>query len=225
MESFERTIGLIGNDNFKKLNHTTIAIFGIGGVGSYVFEALVRAGVGKLIIIDKDVVDITNINRQLIALNSTIGKPKVQVAYERGLDINPKVNIVPYEVFFLNDTKDQVDLDDCDYIVDAVDNVTAKLLLIELAKEKGIPIISCLGTGNKLDASKLKITEIEKTSCCPLAKVIRKELKERDIKKVKVLFSTEQPKINARPPKSISFVPAVAGLLIAGEVVREILGL
>lgn len=220
---FQRTEQLIGQENLSKLKDVKVAVFGIGGVGSYVLEGLVRAGVGNIVIVDKDCVDITNINRQLVAYESTIGQPKVEVAKRRCLDINPDVSIEAYQLFYLKDTKDQIDLSEVDYIVDAIDNVTAKLLLIEEAKAKGIPIISSLGTGNKLDNTKFQITDISKTHTCPLAKVMRKEIKDRKLGKVKVIFSSELPVLKKQVPASISFVPPVAGLMIAGEVVRDLI--
>lgn len=223
-EIFSRTKKLIGDDQLDNIHGKTVALFGVGGVGSFVGEALVRAGVGKIIIVDKDVIDPTNINRQLVALTSTIGKPKVQVAKERYKDINPEIEVETHEIFYLKDTMDQVDLSKCDYVVDAIDTVTAKILVIEEAKKLDVPVISCLGTGNKLNAHYFKIEDISKTSICPLAKVMRKELKKREIYGVKVLFSTESPVKRSNPPASISFVPSVAGLLIAGEVIRDLMG-
>lgn len=218
---FDRTMALIGEDALKNLNHKKVAVFGLGGVGSFAVEALVRAGVGKLVLVDKDVVDITNLNRQLYALHSTIGMPKVEVAGKRCLDINPNVELEIYQQFYLQ--KGDVALEGCDYIVDAIDNVTAKLTLIEEAKEKGIPIIVCLGTGNKIDNTKFLIQDISKTSVCPLAKVMRKELKDRGIRGVKVVYSSAEPVLKRQVPASISFVPPVAGLYLAGEVIRDLL--
>jgi tRNA threonylcarbamoyladenosine dehydratase len=220
---FQRTEQLIGEDKLTLLQSKKIAIFGVGGVGSYVFEALVRCGIQSFILVDKDVVDITNINRQLIALQSTIGLPKVEVAKARGLDINPNATILTKQVFYLEDTQREIDLTGVDYIVDAIDNVTAKLLLIQEAKRLNIPIIVSLGTGNKLDNTQFVITDIAKTSVCPLAKVLRKELKERDIKNVRVIYSKAEPILKKRVPASISFVPSVAGLMIAGDVVNYFL--
>lgn len=220
---FQRTTQLIGEQNMALLKSKTVAIFGIGGVGSYVFEGLIRSGIGKFILVDKDVVDVTNINRQLVAYQSTIACSKVLVAKERGLDINPKAEIAVYELFYLENTMNQIDLTKVDYIIDAIDNVTAKILLIEKAKELNIPIISCMGTGNKLDNTKFVITDISKTHTCPLARIMRKELKDRKIEKVKVVFSTESPVLKKQVPASISFVPSVAGLMIAGEVVRDMI--
>lgn len=220
---FQRTEQLIGAANLTMLQNKKVAIFGVGGVGSYVFEALVRAGVGAFILVDKDVVDITNINRQLVAYQSTVGQPKVDVAKRRGLDINPEVKIETYQIFYLEETKNVIDLTGVDYIVDAIDNVTAKLLLIQESKRLNIPIIVSLGTGNKLDNTQFFITDISKTSVCPLAKVLRKELKDRNIKNVRVIYSKALPILKKRVPASISFVPSVAGLMIAGDVVNYFL--
>jgi len=220
---FQRTEQLIGTENLQLLKNKKVAIFGIGGVGSYVFEGLIRAGIGHFILVDKDVVDITNINRQLVAYQSTIGLPKVDVAKQRGLDINPEVTIETHQVFYLEDTKDCVNLAGVDYIVDAIDNVTAKLLLVQESKRLNIPIIMSLGTGNKLDNTQFFITDIAKTSMCPLAKVLRKELHSRGIKDVRVIYSMAQPILKKRVPASISFVPSVAGLMIAGDVVNYFL--
>lgn len=230
LNRFSRTEVLIGKDSLEKLKNAKVAIFGIGGVGSYVLEGLVRAGVGNFVLVDKDDVDITNINRQIIATTSTIGKPKVEVAKSRALDINPDINIQIYKEFFTPETKGIVDKS-LTYIVDAVDNVTAKIELAVRADKLNIPIISSMGTGNKLDNTKFEITDISKTSVCPLAKVIRKELRKRNIKKLKVVYSKEEPikvknidtKTCKNTPGSVSFVPSVAGLTIAGEIVRDIL--
>lgn len=235
LHEFSRMEPLVGEEGLNRLYGARVAVFGIGGVGSYVVEALARCGVGTLTLVDNDTVAVTNINRQLIALRSTIGKPKTQVAKERVLDINADAIVHTYETFVNADTIQIFDFSAFDYVVDAVDTVTTKLLLIEKAKEKGVPVISCMGTGNKMDPSRFQITDISKTSVCPLAKVMRTELKKRKIRKVKVLFSTEQPvkdktgvqetKGNTgRPaPCSISFVPSVAGLMIAGEVIKDLL--
>ena len=228
IEQFGRTELLIGKENVEKLNNASVAIFGIGGVGSYVVEALARAGVGSFILVDKDNVDITNINRQIIATHNTIGKAKVDVAKERVLSINPNANVEIYKEFFVKDSKDLFD-SNVSYVVDAVDNVTAKIELVLRANKYNVPIISSMGTGNKLDPTKFEVTDIYKTSVCPLAKVIRKELKKRDIKELKVVYSKEEPKkITFKEnekivPASISFVPSVAGLIIAGEVIKDII--
>jgi len=225
---FLRTESLIGKENVNKLKNATVAIFGLGGVGSYVLEGLARAGIGNFILVDKDEVDITNINRQIIATHKTIGKPKVEVAKERVLSINPKANVKIYQEFFKPETEGIID-NSIDYIVDAIDTVTAKIELVVRANKLNIPIISCMGTGNKLDPTKFEVSDIYKTSVCPLAKVMRKELKARKINKLKVVYSKEEPKninlsnTNKAIPASISFVPSVAGLIIAGEVIKDLI--
>lgn len=222
---FTRTEMLIGAEAIEKLNQAHVAVFGIGGVGSYVVEALARAGVGNLDLIDNDDVNTTNINRQIIALHSTVGKSKVEVAKERILDINPRVNVKIYKTFFSPEISSEFDFSKYDYVVDAIDSVTGKIELVLRAQEANVPIISCMGTGNKLHPEKFEIADIYKTSVCPLAKVMRTELKKRGVKKLKVLFSTETPikQDGQRIPASISFVPSVAGLIIAGEVVRDLI--
>ncbi len=223
---FSRTENLIGSNLLKKLENCHIAVFGIGGVGGYTAEALARSGVGKIDLIDSDTVDITNINRQIIALHSTLGKPKVEAMKNRILDINPNAVVNIFPVLFLPENSAQFDFSKYDYVVDAVDNVTAKLELAVKCNEAKTPIISSMGTGNKLDPTQFEIADIYKTSVCPLAKVIRYELKKRGIKKLKVLYSKEIPIKNStepRVPASISFVPSVAGLIIAGEVIKDII--
>lgn len=223
-EQFNRTESLIGRTAVEKLNKAKVIVFGVGGVGSYVCEALARAGIGFMEIVDKDEVDITNINRQLIALHSTLGKPKVEVCKERLEDINPSMEVVARQCFYLPEKSEEFEFTNYDYIVDAVDNVTAKLDIICKAKEAGVPVISSMGTGNKLDPMAFKVADIEKTKVCPLAKVIRKELKKRNVKGVKVVYSEEEPKHNEmRTPASISFVPSAAGLLIAKTVIDDLI--
>ena len=225
---FSRTELIIGKQGIKKLNNSKVAIFGIGGVGSYVVEALARAGIGSFLLIDKDKVDITNINRQIIATNKTVGKSKVEVAKERILEINPNAKVETIQEFFLPESPELLD-SSIDYVVDCVDTVTAKIELVLRAEKWQIPIISCMGTGNKLDPTKFEVTDIYKTSICPLAKVMRKELRARGIKKLKVVYSKEEPimpnyKENEnKVPGSVSFVPSVAGLIMAGEVIKDIL--
>lgn len=225
---FSRTELLIGKDGVDKLKNLKVAIFGIGGVGSYVLEGLARAGVQKFILVDKDIVSITNINRQIIATHKTIGMPKVEVSKQRILEINPNAEVEAIQEFFMPDSKDIFD-DSVDYIIDCVDTITAKIELVVRAKSKNIPIISCMGTGNKLDPTMFEIDDIYKTSVCPLAKVMRKELKQRGIEHLKVLYSKEVPqKVEAfdegkAVPASISFVPSVAGLIIAGEVIKDVI--
>ena len=228
-EKFSRTELLIGKEGIEKLKNAKVAIFGIGGVGSYVVEGLARAGIGSFILIDNDNVSESNINRQIIATTKTVGMSKVEVAKKRILEINPEANIEIYQEFFMPETKGIID-STITYIIDAIDTVTAKIELVQRANNLNIPIISCMGTGNKIDPTQFQITDIYKTSVCPLAKVMRKELKSRGIKKLKVLYSKEEPKkihnsnnTEKRVPASISFVPSVAGLIIAGEVVKDIL--
>ena len=230
-EEFSRTELLLGDAAIAKLNNAHVAVFGVGGVGGYVVEALARAGVGSLDIIDRDEVSLSNINRQIIALSSTVGRPKTDVFSERIKDINSDCRVNAYKTFFLPNNSSEFDFSQYDYVVDAVDTVTAKLEIIRCAKEKNIPVISCMGTGNKLDPGLFCIADISKTSICPLAKVMRRELKKRGIEGVKVLYSKEKPAAtkdfdeNGKPvPGSISFCPSVAGLLIAAEVVRDICG-
>lgn len=231
LNEFSRTELLLGQDGLEKLKNAHVAVFGIGGVGSYVTEALARCGVGKLTIVDNDTVNITNINRQLIALHSTVGMKKTEAARARILDINPLAEVTALDCFY---TGSEVDLSGFDYIADAIDTVSAKLALIENAAGLGIPVISSMGTGNKLDPSKLTITDIYKTEMCPLARVMRYELKKRRIKKLKVVYSTEQPREHKAESEevtakrktigSVSFVPPAAGIMIAGEIVRDICG-
>ena len=228
-EQFSRTEMLIGKDGMEKLNKSKVAIFGIGGVGSYVVESLARVGVGKFILIDNDEVSISNLNRQIIATTKTIGKPKVEVAKQRILEINPKANVETYQEFFMPETEGILD-ESISYIVDAIDTVTAKIELALRANKLNIPIISSMGTGNKLDPTRFEVTDIYKTSVCPLAKVMRKELKQRGMKKLKVVYSKEEPikleknETNKKQiPASISFVPSVAGLIIAGEIIKDII--
>lgn len=220
-----RTESLIGKQKVQKLQKASIAIFGLGGVGSFAAEALVRSGIGNLICVDHDKIEESNINRQLLADTSTIGISKVEVAKNRFLKINPNLNITIYPTFYKEETAKQLLSCSYDYIIDAIDSIPSKLHLIESAKKKNIPIISCMGTGNKLDPFLFEITDIAKTSVCPLAKIIRKELKKRKIEKVKVLFSKEPPhqEQTSSTPASISFVPSIAGLMIAGEVIKDII--
>ncbi len=232
LEEFSREELLIGKNGIEKLQNSKVAIFGIGGVGSYVLEGLVRAGVKKFILVDNDVVSISNINRQIIATQKTIGKPKVEVAKERILEINPKAEIEIFQEFFMPESKEYFD-ETVDYVVDCIDTVTAKIELVMRANKLNIPIISSMGTGNKLDPTKFEVTDIYKTEVCPLAKVMRKELKVRGIKKLKVVYSKEIPiktniecdrnDMKKQVPGSISFVPSVAGLIIAGEVIKDMI--
>lgn len=225
MDIFSRTERLIGKDALRKLQNSNIIIFGLGGVGSYTAEALARSGIGKMTVVDKDTVDITNINRQLYALRSTVGKPKAEVAKARILDINPECEITAIQKMYLPENSEDFVLSQYDYIVDAIDNVTAKIDLAVKSEQLGIPIISSMGTGNKLDPAAFKVSDIYKTSVCPLCRVMRTQLKKRGVKKLKVVYSEEMPKTNGeRTPASISFVPPAAGLIIAGEVIKNIIG-
>ena len=222
-DRFQRTRRLIGNKALEMLKASKVLVFGVGGVGGYVCEALARAGVGGIDIVDKDVVDITNINRQIIATTDTIGLPKVEVCRQRMLSINPEIRIEAKQCFYLPEKASDFLFEEYDYIVDAIDNVTAKIDIICRAKQAGTPVISSMGTGNKLDPTRFRIADIEKTRVCPLAKVVRKELKKRGIRGVKVLYSEEEPvRTGIRTPASISFVPPVAGLIIAGEVIKDL---
>ena len=224
-KQFARAELLIGRDSIEKLNLKHVAVFGLGGVGGYVVEALARAGVGNLDLIDNDVINITNINRQIIALHSTVGKYKTDVIKERVLDINPAIKIKTYGTFFSPETSSEFDFSKYDYVVDAIDSVAGKIELVLKSKESNTPIISCMGTGNKLNPQLFEIADIYKTSVCPLARVMRAELKKRNVKRLKVLYSKEVPikQEGQKVPASISFVPPVAGLIIAGEVINDLL--
>ena len=226
---FERTALLLGKASVERLARKRVAVFGVGGVGGFVCEGLVRAGIGAIDIGDKDTVALSNINRQLIALHSTVGKNKVDVLEERLKDINKDLIIKKYKCFFLPETSDTFDFREYDYVVDAIDTVTGKIELILKAKEAGVPIISAMGAGNKLDPTAFQVSDIYKTSVCPLARVMRRELKKRGVEKLKVVYSKEEP---IKPqfgegeevvPGSISFVPPVVGLIIAGEVVKDLI--
>lgn len=230
MDRFSRSELLLGREALLKLKKSKVIVFGVGGVGSFVCEALARSGVGTIAMVDSDKVCESNINRQIIALSSTIGTAKVKVMAERILDINPQCNVVTYECFYTKDK--EIDVAGFDYIVDAVDTVTSKLVLIEEADRLEIPIISSMGTGNKLDPTRFEIADISKTSVCPLARVMRRELKIRGITHLKVLYSKEEPIKPAESladasrrqiPGSVSFVPPVAGMIIAGEVIKDLI--
>ena len=227
-EQFQREIILIGKENLEKLKKSKVIIYGIGGVGSFVCEALARAGIENLILVDYDKIELTNLNRQIHALHSTIGEQKTEAMKNRILDINPKAKVETYNNKETKEKEEELINETINYVIDCVDTITTKLKLIETAKRKNIPIISSMGTGNKLDPTKFEITDIYKTTVCPLAKVMRKELKKRNIKNLKVVYSKEEPKTQIenqekRTPASISFVPSVAGLIIASEVVKDIL--
>ena len=227
-ERFIRTSLVIGEDNIERLSKCRVAVFGIGGVGGYVCEALARSGVGNLVLFDGDTVAVSNINRQIIALSSTVGKYKAEVMRERILDINPDAKVEAYNVFLREENAKEFDFTGFDYIVDAVDDIKAKLTLAKIADRNNIPIISAMGAGNKTNPEKFEVSDIFKTSVCPLARIMRRELKKAGIKKLKVVYSKEEPK---NPPYkiegektvgSLAFVPSVMGLIMAGEVVKEL---
>ena len=229
---FERTELLLGKDAMDILEKSHVAIFGIGGVGGYVCEALARSGVGHFDLIDNDTVSITNINRQIIALDSTVGKAKTEVMKERILQINPNAVVEIHNCFYLPDTRDKFDFTKYDYVVDAVDTVTAKIDIIMACDQYHIPIISAMGAGNKLNPAAMEVADIYQTSMCPLAKVMRRELKKRGIKRLKVVYSKEKPLVpasngekkgNAPVPGSVSFVPSVTGLIMASEVIKDLI--
>ncbi len=231
-ELFKRTELLLGKEATDKLSKSRVAVFGVGGVGGYTVEALARSGVGCIDIIDNDIVSESNINRQIIALHSTVGRYKVDVMKERILDINPEAKVNAYKTFFMPETENEFDFTQYDYVVDAIDTVTGKIALIVKAEKTGTPVISSMGAGNKLNPAAFEVSDIYKTSVCPLAKVMRRELKQRGIKKLKVVYSKEVPLIPASDeenephrrstPGSTAFVPSVAGLIIAGEVVKDL---
>lgn len=227
-DQFTRTRMLLGPNAIEKLRDARVIVFGLGGVGGHAAEALARAGVGSIDVVDKDEVDITNLNRQAIALHSTVGRPKVEVAKERILDINPNCLVTTHQTFFLPETADQFDFAQYDYVIDAIDTVTAKIQLVMQAQTAGTPIICCMGTGNKLDPTRLEVSDIYKTKVCKLAKVVRQELRKRGVKSLKVVYSQEEPippMEGGRTPASISFVPSVAGLILAGEAIKDITGI
>ena len=233
-EQFLRTAMLLGADAVARLNRARVAVFGIGGVGGYTVEALARSGIGQLDVIDNDTVSVSNINRQILATHSTVGMPKVDAAKQRILDINPECVVRTHQVFYTPETAEQFDFTEYDYIVDCIDTVTGKLALAERAMEAGTPIISCMGTGNKLDASAFQVADISKTTMCPLARIMRKELGKRGIRHMKVVYSQEEALAptgweeeaaalgKRQIPGSVAFVPGTAGLILAGEVVKDL---
>lgn len=240
LNQFSRSKLLLGQESIERLARSRVAVFGVGGVGGYTVEALARSGLGIIDIIDDDKVCLTNINRQVIATRKTVGQYKVDVMKERILEINPKAEVHTYKCFFMPDNAGEFDFTKYDYIIDAVDTVTAKIALVEKAKKENVPVISCMGAGNKLDPTRFEVEDIYKTSVCPLAKVMRKELRARQIKSLKVVYSKEMPikpieeEVNTCKskcsgkraiPGSVSFVPAVAGLIIAGEVIKDMVGI
>ncbi len=237
MEPYSRTALLLGSEGMKKLKNARVAVFGLGGVGGYVVEALARSGIGALELIDHDTISITNLNRQILATRSTVGMDKAEAAKQRVLDIDPGIQVTARKEFFGPDTAASFDFSQYSYVVDAIDTVTGKLALVSASQAAGVPIISSMGTGNKLDPSKFQIADISKTRVCPLARIMRKECAKRGIKHLKVLFSTEDP-VPSDPnavtdeelpegrrslPGSVAFVPSVAGLMIAGEVIKDLI--
>ena len=238
LSQFSRTELLIGKEGMERLSNSRVAVFGVGGVGGYTVEALARSGIGELDLIDNDQVALTNLNRQIIATTKTLGRDKVDVAKERVMEINPSAKVNIYKKFYLPETKEEFDFTKYDYVVDAIDTVSGKIALVEQAKEAGVPIISSMGAGNKLDPTAFRVADIYKTSVCPLAKVMRRELKKRGIRKLKVVYSEEMsivPEKNAemeqaeptqkrQVPGSVAFVPSVVGLIIAGEVIKDLAG-
>ena len=233
-EQFSRTGLLLGQEALKRLQGATVAVFGIGGVGGYTVEALARAGVGTIAVIDRDTISLSNLNRQLLATHDTIGMEKVEAARQRILSINPTAVVQTHPIFYTRENADCLDFTQYDYVVDAIDTVTGKLCIIEKAMEAGVPVISCMGTGNKLDATALEVADISKTSVCPLARIMRKELRKRGILHLKVVYSREEAlksvgaeeeaaAIGKRTiPGSTAFVPGAAGLILAGEVIRDL---
>ena len=231
MDQFSRTSILLGECALEKLHKSTVAIFGLGGVGSYVVEGLARVGIGAFILIDNDTVDITNLNRQIIALHSTIGQPKVQASKDRILDINPKAKVATYKTFYSKENNLNI-FNDCDYVVDAIDSIQSKVELVYQCAQRNIPIISAMSTGNKLDPTLFEVEDIFKTSVCPICRIMRQKLKKLNIKSLKVVYS-KGPPITPQMPRayinkksiigSVPFVPSVAGLIIAGEVVKDLI--
>ena len=239
MDIFSRTRFLLGSEAMEKLKNAHVAVFGLGGVGGYVAEALARCGVGNLDLVDHDTISPTNINRQILATHDTVGMDKAEAAAQRAKAINPDCNANALKIFYLPETADQFDFTKYDYVVDAIDTVTGKMMLIKAAKDAGTPIISSMGTGNKLDPTAFRVADIHETSVCPLARIIRKECRKRGIEKLKVVYSTEDPiKLELAPddpawaelpegrnalPGSVCFVPATAGMIIAGEVIKDLI--
>lgn len=230
-EEFSRAALVLGDAALEKLNQSRVLVFGVGGVGGYVCEALARGGVGTIGVVDNDVVARSNVNRQILAVQQSVGRAKTDVAKERILAINPNATVRVYPTFFLPETASEIDFSCYDYVVDAIDTVSGKIEIVLRANAAGVPVISCMGTGNKLDPTAFKVADIFKTSVCPLAKVMRKELRARGVKRLKCVYSEEEPKCVAEPsdgqrrvPGSVSFVPGVAGLILAGEVIKDLIG-
>jgi len=224
-EQLSRTELLIGKDAIKKLQDSKVAVFGVGGVGGYVVEALVRSGVGSFVLIDNDTVSLSNLNRQIIATRDTVGRDKVDVMRERIHSINPQAEVEVHKCFYLPENAGEFDFSGYSYVVDAVDTVTAKIDIIIRAQKAGVPVISSMGAGNKLDPTKFEVADIYATSGCPLAKVMRRELRKREVKVLKVVYSTEEAiQTGQRTPGSMAFVPSVVGLIVASEVIKDLTG-
>ncbi len=236
MDQYSRTQIMVGPAAMERLRQARVAVFGLGGVGGSAVEALARGGVGKLVLVDHDTVSLTNLNRQLLATHETVGLPKTEAARRRVLAIDPTIQVTVREVFYGPDTADTFDFSDFDYVVDAIDTVTGKLQLIEAARKAGVPIVCCMGTGNKWDPTRFQIADLSQTSVCPLARIMRKECAKRGFQNIKVLYSTEEPAENIWQPEeappegrrsipgSLSFVPPVAGMILAGQVIRDLIG-
>ena len=234
-EEFSRAALLLGDSAIEKLSHSRVALFGLGGVGGYALEALARAGVGQLHLIDNDSFSLSNLNRQILATQKTVGRPKVDAARERVLDINPQAKVFTYPMFYTPETQDQLDFTRFDYVIDAIDTVSGKLALIQQSFQNSVPVISCMGTGNKLDPTAFQVTDLSKTTMCPLARIMRRELGKRGIKHMKVVYSQEEPLTpvgweeeaaalgKRQIPGSVSFVPGAAGLILAGEVIKDLI--
>ena len=234
-EEFSRAALLLGDPAIEKLSRARVALFGLGGVGGYALEALARAGIGELHLIDNDCFSLSNLNRQILATQKTVGRPKVEAAKERVLDINPQAKVFTYPMFYTPETQNQLDFTKFDYVIDAIDTVSGKLALIQQAFQNSVPVISCMGTGNKLDPTAFQVTDISKTTMCPLARVMRRELGKRGIKHMKVVYSQEEPLTpvgweeeaaalgKRQIPGSVSFVPGAAGLILAGEVIKDLI--
>ena len=226
-DRYTRTEMLLGREGVDRLKGSAVIVFGVGGVGGYTVEALARAGVGHIAVVDSDAVSESNINRQIIATRATVGRKKVDVIEERIHEISPDISVEKFDIFFESDTKCKIDFTKYDYIVDAIDSVSSKVLLVECANEAGVPIISSMGTGNKLDPTAFRVTDISKTKVCPLARAVRTRLRKIGINHLKVVYSEEEPHLTAAdgerlPPASVSFVPGVAGLILAGQIIVDL---
>lgn len=223
-ERYSRNVRLFGEEGQKKISECSVAVFGVGGVGSYAAEALARAGFGRMLFVDGDCVEESNINRQLVADYSTMGRPKAEVMAERALRVNPDCDVQAMHMFFDETTAPQIDFSKYDYVVDAIDSMASKILLIVTAQQAGCKVVSAMGAGNKLDPTRFEIADIYSTTVCPLARVLRRELKKRGVEKLTVVYSKEEPRVRAVPPGSVSFVPSAMGLALASAIVNEVIG-